>query len=145
MIGEQLRGERAVGDVVGRVVVHRQLLEDHLAFAVDVGVAQRRADEHVAEQLDAERRVASRQPAVVRRVLLGGEGVEVAADAVDATRDAPAPSASSVPLNSRCSRKWLTPLSSAGSSREPTPTQTPVATDNVPGTCSVATVRPESS
>jgi hypothetical protein len=50
-----------------------------------------------------------------------------------------------VPLNSKCSRKWLTPLSSAGSSREPTPTQTPVATDNAPGTCSVATVRPDSS
>ena len=50
-----------------------------------------------------------------------------------------------VPLNSRCSRKWLTPLSSAGSSREPTPTQTPAATDSAPGTRSVATVRPESS
>ena len=33
----------------------------------------------------------------------------------------------------------------SGSSRAPTPTQTPVATDSVPGTRSVATVRPESS
>ena len=36
--------------------------------------------EHVAEQLDAERRRAGRQPRVVRGVLLGGEGVHVAAD-----------------------------------------------------------------
>ena len=67
MIGEQLRAEHAVGDVVGRVVVHRQLFEDHLALAVDVGVAQRRPGQHVAEQLDAERGVAGRQAACSTR------------------------------------------------------------------------------
>ena len=46
------------------------------------------------------------------------------------------------PLNSRCSRKWLTPDSSAGSSREPTATQTPIATDLAAGTRSVAIVKP---
>ena len=50
-----------------------------------------------------------------------------------------------VPLNSRCSRKWLTPDSAAGSSREPTPTQTPIATDRAPGTRSVAMVKPLAS
>ncbi len=50
-----------------------------------------------------------------------------------------------VPLNSRCSRKWLTPESFAGSSREPTATQTPIATDRAPGTQSVAMVRPLAS
>ena len=87
MVGEQLGAEQPVGDVVGRVVVHRQLLQDDQPFAVDVGVAQRRADQHVAEQIDAEQHVPRRQPAVVRGVLLGGEGVEVAADAIDGARD----------------------------------------------------------
>jgi hypothetical protein len=40
MSGEDLPRELAVHHVVGRVVVHRQLLEDHLAFALDVAVAQ---------------------------------------------------------------------------------------------------------
>ncbi len=83
MVGEQLRGEHPMGDIVGRVVVHRQLFEDHQALAVDVGLAQRRPDQHIAEQVDAEHRMAGRQPAVVRRVLLGGECVEVAADSID--------------------------------------------------------------
>ena len=52
------RVERAQGDVVGRVVVHRQLLEDHLALALDVVVGDQRVRQHVAEQLDAGRPVA---------------------------------------------------------------------------------------
>ncbi len=39
----------------------------------------------------------------------------------------------SVPLNSRCSRKWETPDSWSGSSRAPTPTHTPVATESAVG------------
>ena len=86
--------------------------------------------EHVAEQVEAELDMPRRQPRVVRGVLLRGEGVHVAADAVDRLRRSRGPSASSVPLNSRCSRKCETPLSdSAGSSRAPTPTQTPTHTD----------------
>jgi hypothetical protein len=76
-----------VGDVFGAVVVHRQLVEDDLTLALDIVVAQRRVGEHVAEQLDAEADVTRRHPAVVRGVLLGGEGVDVAADAVDRLRD----------------------------------------------------------
>ena len=87
VVAEQLPGERPQGDVVGRVVVHRQLLQDHLALALDVGVGDQGVGQHVAEQLDAGRAVAARHPAVVRRVLLGGEGVDVAADAVDDARD----------------------------------------------------------
>ncbi len=82
MVGEQLRGEGPVGDIVGRVVVHGQLFEDHQTFAVDIGLAQRRPDQHIAEQVDTEHGMTSRQPEVVRRVLLGGERVEVAADSI---------------------------------------------------------------
>ena len=47
-----------------------------------------------------------------------------------------------VPLNSRCSMKWQTPLSSAGSYREPTPTHKPTLTLIMCGISAVATVRP---
>ena len=57
MAVEDLAGERAHRHVVGRVVVHRQLLEDDLALALDVVVLHQRAGEHVAEQLDAGRRM----------------------------------------------------------------------------------------
>ncbi len=39
-----------------------------------------------------------------------------------------------VPLNSMCSRKWEIPASSMRSKREPTPIQTPMATERTPGT-----------
>src|SRR5215210_5133639 len=51
----------------------------------------------------------------------------------------------SVPLKSRCSRKWLTPATSAGSSRAPTPIQTPIDAARVDGIGSTATVRPDGS
>src|SRR5688572_13552506 len=48
-----------------------------------------------------------------------------------------------VPLNSRCSRKWLDPAMAGGSSREPAATQNPSATDREAGMRSVTTRRPE--
>src|SRR4249920_2207699 len=48
-----------------------------------------------------------------------------------------------VPLNSRCSRKWLEPLIGGGSSREPARTQKPSATERTLGIRSVTTRRPD--
>ena len=48
-----------------------------------------------------------------------------------------------VPLNSRCSRKWLDPLIGGGSSREPASAQNPSATERTPGMRSVMTRRPD--
>ena len=59
-----------------------------------------------------------RQPRVERGVLLGGEGVHLAADGVDRLGDARGPMRSAVPLNSRCSRKCDAPASASGSSRD---------------------------
>ena len=44
---------------------------------------------------------------------------------------------SGVPLKSRCSRKWEHPCSAGVSSREPTPTHTPMLADREPAICSV--------
>jgi hypothetical protein len=70
-----------------RVLVHQQFFENDLPFALHLGVAQGRSREHVAEQLNAERDMLGRQPAVVGGVFLGGEGVHLAADAVDGLGD----------------------------------------------------------
>ena len=51
----------------------------------------------------------------------------------------------SVPLKSRCSRKWEIPACSGVSSREPTRTQKPSATERTDGIRSVTTRSPESS
>ena len=59
----------------------------------------------------------------------------ISAEIVMASRD-------SVPLNSKCSRKWAEPIWDAGSSREPAATHTPRATERTPGTYSVMTRRP---
>src|SRR5690606_20042532 len=47
-----------------------------------------------------------------------------------------------VPLNSRCSRKWVDPKWPSRSSREPTGTHAPTVTERRPGMCSVMTRRP---
>ena len=61
--------------------------------------------QHVGEMVDRHRQVAVEHARVVARVLLRGERVEVAADGVERLRDVLRAAASSVPLNSRCSRK----------------------------------------
>jgi hypothetical protein len=48
-------------------------------------------------------------------------------------------------LNSRCSRKWLTPAREALSSREPVPIQTPIDTERTVSSGSVTTRVPSSS
>src|SRR5690606_14924926 len=47
-----------------------------------------------------------------------------------------------VPLKSRCSRKWVAPMCSGASSREPMPTHMPTATLRTVGMVSVTTRRP---
>jgi hypothetical protein len=76
-----------VHDVVGVVVVHRDLVEDHVTLGLDVlGREQRRGD-HVAEDVHGQRQVVIEDPRVEAGVLLGGEGVELAADRVERDRD----------------------------------------------------------
>ena len=93
---ERLPAERVVAehqrlvdraDVVARgVLVHVHLLQDHALLAVDLLGVELRVAEHVEQHV--ERGVAVRAGAadVVARVLLRGEGVELAADPVDQRR-----------------------------------------------------------
>ncbi len=82
-----LVGEEVVDDVVGVVVVHRDLVEDHVALGLDVGLGDRRGGHHVAQHVDRGGEVLVEDPRVEDGVLLGGEGVELPAHRVERDRD----------------------------------------------------------
>ena len=86
-----VREERLVEDLVhqvGRLVlVHVDLFEDDLALGLDLVRAERRRPHDVAEDVEAQLEVLVDQAGVEGRVLLGGEGVHVAADRVDGLGD----------------------------------------------------------
>ena len=86
-VAPRLVGEQVVHDVVGVVVVHRDLVEDHVALGLDVGLGDGRGGHHVAEHVDRGAEVLVEDPGVEDGVLLGGEGVELAAHRVERDRD----------------------------------------------------------
>ena len=142
MVRPERLGEEVVDDLLGRVLVHVDLLEDHLPLRVEVGGSEPRVLEHVGEVVDGQLQVAVEDPRVVA----------VYSFEVNAFRSPPTASNASamsradlvcVPLKSRCSRKWLEPLIAGGSSREPARTQKPRDTERTPGIRSVTTRRPE--
>ena len=83
VLGEERRLPPFRGQVGGLVGVHEDLVEDDGALGLDVVGAQRRLPHDVAQDVEAERQVLGEQPHVEGRVLLGGEGVAVAADLVE--------------------------------------------------------------
>jgi len=78
--GEQHLFERVVYQVGGRVLVGVDLVGDHLLFAFQLPVGERRAEGDVGDQLDGLREVAPQGRGVNGRVLLGREGVQFAAE-----------------------------------------------------------------
>ena len=79
--------EELVHEIVGRVLDHLDLFEDHLLLAPDLFLDKRRTHDDVREQLDGERQVLVEHFDVVARVLLRGERVELAANRIDRLRD----------------------------------------------------------
>ena len=80
-------GEQRVNLVVGSVLRQGELFEDHFALGVDLGRAQCRLGQHVAQQLEAEAELVGRKARVVGGVLTGGERVHLAAHRVDGLGD----------------------------------------------------------
>ena len=75
-------------DVVARrVEVHVHLLDDHALLAVDFLCVEPGVAQHVDEHVERDVAVLGCALDVVRRVLLAGEGVELAADRVDLACD----------------------------------------------------------
>ncbi|GIU90805.1 MAG: hypothetical protein KatS3mg010_1904 [Acidimicrobiia bacterium] len=89
VVREERTVEHVVHEVVGRVVAHGDLLEDHLALRLDLVGAQRRAPQHVGEDVERELQVLVGDAHVEHRVLVRGEGVHLAADGLDGRRELP--------------------------------------------------------
>ena len=87
MPGEQRLGEHVVDEIGGLVLVHVDLFEDHLTLGFDLVGSKRRVPHDVGEDVEPDVEVVVEHTDVERRVLLGGEGVHVAADRVDVLRD----------------------------------------------------------
>ena len=106
-------------EVPRRVEVHVHLLDDDALLAVYLLGVESRVADHADEHV--ERDVAGGRGAldVVARVLLAGERVELAADAVDLGRDVPRAGRRSVPLKNMCSAKWAMPPISGVSKSSP--------------------------
>ena len=69
MVGEHRLEQAGVDDVVGRVLVHEDLFEDHLALGVDLGRPEGGTGHDVGQQVEAEVELGHRQARVVRGVL----------------------------------------------------------------------------
>src|SRR5437588_2425329 len=89
MLWEQGFGEQVVDELRGLVLVHQDLLEDHLALGLELVGAERRRTDDVAQDVEAEVEVVVEQARVEGRVLLGGEGVHLAAHRLHRLRDLP--------------------------------------------------------
>ena len=93
---ERLPAERVVAEhqrlvdradvVARRVEVHVHLLEDHALLALDLLGVELRVADHVEQHVERDVAVGAGAADVVARVLLRGEGVELAADPVDERR-----------------------------------------------------------
>ena len=116
---ERLPAERVVAEheplvhradvVARRVEVHVHLLEDHALLALDLLGVELRVADHVDEHVERGVAVGAGATDVVARVLLRGEGVELAADPVDEGRESRELGRRSVPLKNMCSAKWAMP------------------------------------
>ena len=87
MTGPEGRREQVVDDVLGRVLVHVDLRQDHVPLRLEVARSDRRMLEHVRHVVYGHLQVAIEDPGVIARVFLGGERVDVTADAVERLRD----------------------------------------------------------
>ena len=121
MVAEDRLGDQVVHELLRRVLVHRDLLEHDLALGVELG--ERRREDHVAHHVHRRLEVVVGDARVDERVLARRRGVQLAAEPVEDLGDLERAVTRSVPLNSRCSMKCVTPASSASSSREPAPIQ----------------------
>ena len=85
VLAEDGLGEDVVDPVLGLVVVHRDLLQHHLALGVDVGVGRRQ--QHFRQQVEDRLGVLVEEAGVQVRRLLAGGGVDRGAEPVEALGD----------------------------------------------------------
>ena len=87
VVGPKRLGEEVVHDLFRRVLVHVDLLEDHLPLGIEIRRAEQRVLEHVGEVVHRQLDVLVEDPRVVAGVFLRGEGVHVSTHRVEVLRD----------------------------------------------------------
>ena len=87
MVPPEALREQLVDQIVGGVLDHLDLFEDHLLLALDVLGVKGRVEHEVRQHVESRRQMLVEHLDVVARVLLRGEGVQVPAEAVDLLRD----------------------------------------------------------
>jgi len=80
-------GEELVHQIVWRVLHHLDLFLDHLGLFVDMLVAQQRILDQVSQHVEGAGQVFVQHFDGEAGALLGGEGVQVAADGIRRARD----------------------------------------------------------
>ena len=83
MIFPEILGKDFVDEVVGIVLVHLDLFENHAAFAGDILGGERRMQNQIGENLKGDGNVFVEHLHVEADAFFGGEGVHVAADGID--------------------------------------------------------------
>ena len=137
------RGADRFAELGARIVVgaHAALFEDHLALGQERRVVDDEVRHAVGLVFHHQAEMLLGDGLVKDGVVLGGEGVLVAADLIDLGENSPA-GWSRVPLNIRCSRKWAMPDLPGGSSAEPALYQTMWVTVGVRWSGMTTTCRP---
>ena len=144
VVGEDRLREQVVEQLVGRVVAHVDLFEDHLALGVHLlGVDGRRPDD-VGEDVERELEPVVGDPHVERGVLVARERVHLAADRLDGLGDLER-GAGRRALEEQVLEEVTRAGAASSSSRAPVPTQKPTATERSWGSESVTTRNPEPS
>ena len=134
MLGPDLRREEVVDDVVGRVLDHPDLLQDHRLLALQLLGVEERVQQDVGQEIDRERQVLVEHLHVEAGVLLGGEGVHLAAHRVHRAGDVLG-AAGGGALEDEVLDQVGDAAAGSGSWRDPVSTQTPTATER---TCGIA-------
>ena len=86
VLPEALR-EQLVDQIVGCVLDHLDLFEDHLLLALDVLGTERRVHHDIRQDVDGQRQVLVENLDVIAGVFLRGEGIELPANGIDRLRD----------------------------------------------------------
>ena len=87
MVGKERRVRELVHHIVGRVVAHPDLFENDVPLGLHLIGSERGPPHDVGENVERQLEVIVGHPHVERGVLLGREGVHVAADGLDRGRD----------------------------------------------------------
>src|ERR1700722_16452502 len=87
MVLPEVGGEDFVDQGVGAVRVHLDLFQNDALFLVDILIAEERMEHQVGQHVESPRQMLVEHLGVETDQLLGGEGVQVAADGVHRARD----------------------------------------------------------